>query len=127
MPPTSSRPWRPAAFDLLQEEVADCTPPRAITVISFRGRADPLVPYAGGASSVVAGMPVTFLGAQGTFHKWADIDGCTGAPSPEDSDGCSRYSSCRGGTEVILCSKAGGGQEVGNASIAWPVLRAHTL
>jgi polyhydroxybutyrate depolymerase len=117
----------PAAFDLLQENVPTCTPPRAVTVISFRGRADTLVPYAGGPSSVVAGMPVTFLGAQGTFQKWAEIDGCTGTPSAEDANGCSRYSGCQGGADVILCSKAGGGQEAGDASFAWPILRAHTL
>jgi polyhydroxybutyrate depolymerase len=117
----------PAAFDLLEENVPTCTPPRAVTVISFRGRADTLVPYAGGPSSVVPGMPVTFLGAQGTFQKWAEIDGCTGAPSAEDANGCSRYSGCQGGADVILCSKAGGAQEAGNASFAWPILRAHTL
>src|SRR5690242_6738251 len=53
----------PAAFDLLQENVMDCKPPRPITVISFRGTSDPIVPYAGGPSSVVSGHPVTFLGA----------------------------------------------------------------
>lgn len=116
----------PAAFDLLQENVATCTPPRAITVISFRSQADPLVSYAGGLSSVVPRMPITLLGAKATFQKWSEIDGCTGAPSAEDGDGCSRYSGCQGGVEVILCSKADGVQE-GNASIAWPILRAHTL
>jgi polyhydroxybutyrate depolymerase len=117
----------PAAFDLLQENVTDCQPPRPITVISFRGTADTLVPYAGGFSSVVPGMPVTFLGAQATFQKWADIDGCTGSPSPEDSNGCSTYAACRSGVEVVLCSKQGGGQEAGNAAVAWPVLERHTL
>jgi len=117
----------PSAFDLLQENVGKCTPPRPITVISFRGRADTLVPYAGGPSTLVPQMSVTFLGAQATFQKWAEIDGCTGAPSAEDADGCSRYSGCQGGADVILCSKAGGGQEQGDASIAWPILRAHTL
>jgi polyhydroxybutyrate depolymerase len=47
----------PAAFDLLQENVTDCNPPRPITVISFRGTADSRVPYAGGPSSLVPGMP----------------------------------------------------------------------
>jgi polyhydroxybutyrate depolymerase len=117
----------PAAFDLLQEELADCNPPRAITVISFRGTADKVVPYAGGSSSTVPGMPVTFLGAQGTFKKWADIDQCTDSPSAEDSNGCSSYSACQSGVEVILCTKQGGGQEAGNASVAWPVLKRHTL
>jgi len=117
----------PAAFDLLQEELADCNPPRAITVISFRGAVDKVVPYAGGPSSTVPGMPVTFLGAQGTFKEWATIDQCTDSPSAEDSNGCSSYSACQSGVEVILCTKQGGGQEAGNAGVAWPVLKRHTL
>jgi polyhydroxybutyrate depolymerase len=117
----------PAAFDLLQENVSSCKPERPITVISFRGTADPLVPYGGGPSSFVSGMPVTFLGAQGTFKKWAEIDQCTDSPSGEDSNDCSTYSSCQGGVEVVLCTKQGGGLEAGNASVAWPVLKRHTL
>jgi polyhydroxybutyrate depolymerase len=116
----------PAAFDLLKENVGDCMPPRPITVISFRGTADSLVPYDGGASTVVLGMPVTFLGAQATFKKWAEIDQCTDSPSAEDSNGCSTYSTCQRGVEVILCTKQGGGLEAGNASVAWPVLKRHT-
>ena len=116
----------PAAFDML--DTPDCTPSRPVTVISFRGAADGLVPYAGGSSSVVLGMSVTFLGAQGTFKKWADIDQCTDSPSAEDSNnGCSSYSACQGGVEVFLCTKPGGGQEAGNAGVAWPVLKRHTL
>jgi polyhydroxybutyrate depolymerase len=116
----------PFAFDLMQEQLADCNPPRPITVISFRGTADMVVPYAGGPSTTVPGMPVTFLGAQGTFKKWAAIDQCTDAPSIEDSNGCSSYTACQSGVEVILCTKPGGGQEAGDASVAWPVLRRHT-
>jgi polyhydroxybutyrate depolymerase len=115
----------PAAFDLLQETVGDCKPSRPVAVIAFRGTADLLVPYAGGLSTVVPGMSVTFLGAQASFKKWADIDGCTGTPSPEDSNGCSTYSSCPGGVEVTLCTKQGGSLEAGNASIAWPMLKRH--
>jgi polyhydroxybutyrate depolymerase len=117
----------PAAFDLLAENVNDCDPPRPITVISFRGTADSRVPYAGGASSLVAGMPVTFLGAQGTFEAWARIDRCVGAASQPDANGCSSYAGCQGGVEVILCTKAGGREEPGAPSIAWPVLKRHTL
>ena len=117
----------PAAFDLLEETVADCKPSRPVTVISFRGTADLLVPYAGGSSSVVPTMPITFLGAQATFKKWSEIDQCTDAASAEDSNGCTSHSACQGGVEVILCSKQGGGLEAGNASVAWPVLKRHTL
>jgi len=117
----------PAAFDLLEETVADCKPSRPVTVISFRGTADLLVPYAGGSSSVVPTMPITFLGAQATFKKWAEIDQCTDVASAEDSNGCVAHSACQGGVEVILCTKQGGGLEAGNASVAWPVLKRHTL
>jgi polyhydroxybutyrate depolymerase len=117
----------PASFDLLEENVGDCQPPRPVSVISFRGSADMLVPYAGGYSSVVPGMPVTFLGAQATFQKWAEIDQCTGTPSAPDANGCSTYSNCAGGVEVVLCTIQGKGQVQATAAIAWPVLKRHPL
>lgn len=117
----------PAAFDLLRENVMDCDPARAITVISFRGTADSRVPYGGGPSSLVPGMPITFLGAQATFEAWAGIDGCTDAPAPADANGCARYGSCRDGVEVILCTKQDGHEDPGDPSIAWPVLERHPL
>jgi polyhydroxybutyrate depolymerase len=78
----------PAAFDLLEENQATCVPSRPMPVIAFRGKSDPIVPYDGGNSSIVPGMPVRFLGAQATFQKWASLEGCTGSPSAEDSHGC---------------------------------------
>jgi polyhydroxybutyrate depolymerase len=114
----------PASFDLLQENSGDCHPARPVTVISFRGSNDNLVPYDGGASSVIPGMPVTFLGAEGTFRKWAEIDQCTGTPSGPDAGGCETYSRCQGGVEVVLCTKAGG-QQQGDAAFAWPILQRH--
>jgi polyhydroxybutyrate depolymerase len=117
----------PAAFDLMKENQDGCQPARPITVISFRGTADPLVPYAGGASSVVPGMPVTFLGAKGTMDKWAQLDQCTGSASAADANNCSTYSSCKDGVQVTLCTKQGGGHEPGNASVGWPVLKKYTL
>jgi len=117
----------PAAFDLLQDNVNSCAPSRPITVVNFRGTADPRVPYAGGASSLVPGMGITFLGAQASFAKWAQIDGCTGSPSKEDSNGCSTYASCQGGVEVVLCTKDGGRDDPGDATLGWPVLKRHHL
>jgi polyhydroxybutyrate depolymerase len=116
----------PAAFDLLAETVDDCIPQRPITVISFRGTEDSRVPYEGGPSSLVPGMPITFLGAQATFEAWAGIDGCTGAPSAADGNGCASYSGCRGGVEVTLCTEQGGHEAPGDPNIAWPVLKRHT-
>lgn len=117
----------PAAFDLVAESVDACRPSRPITVMSFRGTADTRVAYEGGASSLVPGMPITFLGAQATFARWAEIDGCTGAPSAPDANGCSSYSGCPGDVEVILCTKEGGREEPGDANLAWPVLARHAL
>jgi polyhydroxybutyrate depolymerase len=117
----------PAAFDLLQENIADCKPTRPITVVSFRGTADTRVPYEGGASALVPDMPITFLGAQSTFAQWARINACTGSPSTEDSNGCSTYSGCPDGVEVVLCTKQGGKEEPGAANVAWPLLKQHTL
>jgi len=117
----------PAAFDLLAENVDDCTPPRPISVISFRGNGTSRVPYDGGPSSLVPGMPLTFLGAQATFEKWSVIDGCVGPASVPDANGCSAYSGCAGGAEVILCTKQGGREDPGDPNIAWPVLKRHTL
>ena len=117
----------PAAFDLLEENVGGCTPSRPITVVSFRGTSDPIVPYGGGYSAVVSGMPVNFLGAQGTFERWATINQCPGSPSAEDGQGCSTYSDCQDGVEVVLCTKQGGGHEYGDASVGWPILKRHTM
>jgi len=117
----------PAAADLVQETVGMCKPARPITVITFRGTADGNVKYTGGSVSPNASMPLTGLGAKASFDKWAQIDQCTGAASPEDKNGCASYTTCAGGAEVILCTKQGGGHEPGNASVGWPVLKRHAL
>jgi len=117
----------PAAFDMLSETVGSCVPARAISVIAFRGTNDPRVPYAGGYSSLVPGMPITFLGAVGSFQAWAQIDHCAGAASSADANGCAHYSGCQDGAEVILCTKQGGSDDPGDPTISWPVLTRHTL
>jgi polyhydroxybutyrate depolymerase len=118
--------FAPASFDLLQENVADCKPARPITVVSFRGTADTMVPYAGGLSNLV--RPITFLGAVNTMKKWAELSGCTGSAA-DLGNNCQGYaaSQCQGGVEVILCTKQGGGHDAANASLTWPVLKRHTL
>ena len=117
----------PAAFDLTQQNETACTPSRPITLVTFRSTGDGVVPYAGGHSALVTGMALDFLGAKGTFAKWASIDQCTDTPSAEDANGCSTYSKCAGGVQVTLCTKQGGTHEPGNASVGWPLLKKYTL
>ncbi len=116
----------PAAFDLLEETVDSCVPAAPVGVVAFRGTADVRVPFEGGSASLVPSMPVTFLGAQATFERWARINECSGEPSEPDAQGCSFYADCGGGTEVVLCVKQDGRGEPGDAAIAWPVLQRHS-
>jgi polyhydroxybutyrate depolymerase len=117
----------PAAFDLLEENVDDCEPARPISIVSFRSTGDGVVDYDGGYSAVVPGMPITFLGAEATFEKWADINECPSPASAANGQGCSTYSGCQGGVEVTLCTKQGGGHDQGTASVGWPLLKKYTL
>lgn len=117
----------PAAFDLLKENIDDCKPPRPITVVSFRGTMDPIVPYEGGPSAVVSGMPITFLGAMGTLQAWAKINMCPGSASAPDANNCQSYSGCAGAVDLMLCTKNGGSHEPGDAKVAWPILSRHVL
>jgi polyhydroxybutyrate depolymerase len=118
----------PAAFELMVENEWPCHPSRPITVISFNGTADLIVPYAGGASTPPNGLPITnhFLGAQATFAKWAMLDGCTDQPA-DKGGGCSTYSQCQGGVEVTACIKQGGGHEKEDPNVAWATLKRFTL
>jgi polyhydroxybutyrate depolymerase len=116
----------PAAFDLLQE--APCAPTRPITVVSFRGTADFIVPYAGGPSRPPNGLNTTinFLGAERTFTRWAELNRCTGQPAAA-LNGCRTYAQCASGVEVTFCSTLGGSHVAGDANIAWPILKRYTL
>lgn len=112
----------PAAFDLLIPEEMPCTPARPISVLAFRGTNDMTVPFGGGLGP--SGR-VTFMGAEGSFERWAEINGCTASPTSEA--GCSYYSECDGGTEVGLCVAQGGGHATGDANAGWEFLRRFTL
>ena len=117
----------PASFDLTQQNVGDCAPSRPLTMIEWRGKNDTTVPYAGGHSALVTGMALDFLGAVGTFQKWASLDGCTGNPSAADSNNCQTYSQCSAGVQVTLCTDNSGGHEPANAGVVWPMLKKYTL
>ncbi|WP_437284301.1 alpha/beta hydrolase family esterase [Sorangium sp. So ce406] len=117
----------PSAFDLLAASEQPCEPVRPVTEISFRGTADVLVPYEGGPQQAPNGASITLLGAVGTFARWAELNQCAGAPSAEDSNGCSTYSSCADGAEVTLCTAQGGGMAWGSPAVGWAALKRHSL
>jgi len=117
----------PASFDLTKQNQDDCKPQRPLTVIEWRGKNDTTVPYAGGHSALVTNMALDFLGAVGTFQKWASLDQCTGSPGAADSNNCQTYSQCGAGVQVTLCTDNNGGHEAANASIVWPMLKKYTL
>jgi polyhydroxybutyrate depolymerase len=112
----------PSSFDLLVADEEPCQPSRPISVLSFRGTNDTVVPYAGGKGS--AGK-VTFLGAMGTLMKWAQLDTCTGTPTTSGSE--QLYTQCAAGVEVGLYTVQGGGHAPGPAGTAWDFLKAKTL
>jgi polyhydroxybutyrate depolymerase len=120
----------PASFDLMVPSEQTCTPSRPISIFSTRGQADMIVPYAGGPTSPPNGLnvTVTFMGAQENAKWWANFDGCTEGPSAADNNNCIKYTKCKEGTEVVLCTVIGGiGHVPGDANLIWPFLSRFTL
>lgn len=117
----------PAAFDLIEE--MPCMPARPLTVFIFRGTADPIVPYAGGESTPPTAYPldpIHFLGAEGSFKKWSELNMCTGTPE-DKGGGCQTYTQCAGGVETTLCTAQGGSHTTGDAELAWETLKRFSI
>jgi polyhydroxybutyrate depolymerase len=117
----------PSSFDLLEDSEEPCHPSRPISVLSFRGTSDTVVPYAGGASTPPNGCCSTihFLGAVGTLNKWAMLDGCTGDAMTSGST--QMFMTCSGGVQVGLYTMQGGSHMQGPADQAWAFLKTKTL
>lgn len=118
----------PSAFDLSEEIVnaGKCTPARAFPILNFRGTSDNVVQYNGGYSSLVTGKPITFLGAQNNFKKWAELNGCSGTPV-DKGNGCEYYENCRDGVKVGLCTIQGGGHSEGDGKTGWDFVKQFRL
>lgn len=87
---------------------ASCKPTRPISVFSFNGTADTLVPYGGNG--------VGYPSVADTMKLWATIDGCSTTPRETSKKGdvtCVTYDGCKAGNEVSLCTVQDGGH-------AWP-------
>ena len=123
----------PSSFDLLVESEMPCKPARPLSVVIHRGTSDLIVPFGGGASSPPNGSPgpIHFEGAEGTFKRWAQINGCTGTPTSAAGGGigttCRTYSQCKDNVEVTLCVKQGGGHEQGNAPYLWSHISKYSI
>ena len=93
----------PSAFDLTKEivDAGKCNPARPFPILNFRSTNDGVVSYGGGLSQIIETMPITFLGAEPTFAKWAELDHCSG--NYVEKDGCRYYENCEGGAIVGLC------------------------
>jgi len=120
----------PSAFDLAQEVVSagQCKPARPFPILNFRGTNDNIVMYNGGLSQVVAGKPITFLGAKNNLKEWAKMNGCTGEPKANTpGNGCEMYENCEGGVMVGLCTIQGGGHAEGDGRMGWNFLKQFSL
>jgi polyhydroxybutyrate depolymerase len=118
-----------AAYDLYNDMQEPCHPSRPISVLTFRGTADPIETYAGGDSMPPNGLPVVIhrLGAIGTFDRWAMLDSCTDAMPTIGAGGCQTDSQCAGGVEVTLCTTQGGGHVTGDANTGWAMMKKHPM
>jgi polyhydroxybutyrate depolymerase len=114
----------PSAFDLAVEEQTPCKPSRPVSVISYRGTADAVMEYGGSVSS----FGMKFLGAVGTFEKFAEINGCADKAPTDSGNGCQTQKDCGApGVEVTLCTAQGGGHSPGPAKMLWDRLSKHSL
>ena len=117
----------PAAFDMIEE--LQCEPQRPVSVFADRGQLDFIVPYDGGRSTPPTPYrldPIHFLGAEGSFEKWGELNNCSGAPR-SIGNSCEAYSDCDGGTEVVLCTSRFGSHSAWDAEQSWNFLRSHSL
>jgi polyhydroxybutyrate depolymerase len=123
----------PSASDLLSPSQTPCNPVRPISVLAFRGTADPTVPYTGGASVTPNSCPATLnlLGAVASFNKWAAIDSCTGTATTttvsNPNGTLMRSSQCAGGVEVGLYTIQGGVHAPGPGNVAWDFLKTKSM
>jgi len=82
-----------------------------VPVLAFHGTADPVVPYASGATGrSVPGIPV--VGTVQNLEAWARLDGCRPRPvvtGPATTITRRSWSGCAAESSVVLYSVTGGG------------------
>lgn len=115
--------FAPEAFDLLEENVNQCNPPRAVALLSQRSSNDNLVIYNGGRDCLT-GVCINFLGAVNTNSTWKQKSGCTSQTTQQGQ--CSISPQCNDGVEVGLCT-LNSGHSPGDANTGWNFLKRFTL
>lgn len=117
--------FAPEAFDLLQENVGQCNPGRAVPLLSQRASNDELVTYNyTGVADCLTGTCITFLGAVGTNNTWKQKSGCTNQTSQQGQ--CSISTQCTDGVEVGLCTSTRR-HSAEDANIGWNFMKRFTL
>ncbi|HEX7459454.1 MAG TPA: hypothetical protein VF279_02415, partial [Acidimicrobiales bacterium] len=93
-----------------------------LPVLAFHGTADPVVPYASGATGrSVPGIPV--VGTVQNLEAWARLDGCRPRPvvtSPATAVTERTWTGCAAGSSVVLYSVIGGGHTWPGAPVVLP-------
>ena len=95
--------------------VASCAPSRPVAVLTIMGDADPVVPFAGGL--VGHGRRGATAGARAVIERFAELDGCAGAPEQsaladlDPADGTRvdrlRFAGCRAPVETLVVHGGG--------------------
>lgn len=111
-----------AAVGLVSAEYLLRPCPGPVPVLAFHGTADPVVPYATGATGLsVPGIPV--VGAVQNLEAWAELDHCRANPvisTPAPQITRSEWPGCTGTSSVILYSVLGGGHTWPGSPIVLP-------
>ncbi|RJK95297.1 alpha/beta hydrolase family esterase [Vallicoccus soli] len=118
-PVAGLRAGRPDPDDVSVPEVEDCTPGRAVPVITFHGQQDQVNPY-GGSPDLRWGYAVPVA-----VQAWARIDGCRRGPvATQLSEHVTRfaYDRCRDGARVVLHRISDGGHTWPGTDAALPGL-----
>lgn len=110
-----------------------CDPARGITLVSFNGTTDPLVPYNQAVPSNA---------------DWVSRLGCDATPKETFKNGdssCNTWTGCKDGAEIVLCTVEGGGhtwpggldlsslgfgkttQDMSANDVMWEVFQRHAL
>lgn len=122
-PVVGLRAGNPLASDPTRPDPATCTPRTPVTVMAFAGDNDTTNPIEGGGAGY---WQYTMHAAE---QRWAQIDGCTAAPTTRWVLAAvyeERYAGCRGDTEVVARVSVGRGHEwvVDNEAL-WAFLSRH--